>query len=302
MTDSPATPPLEAKPPKLTLKQRLHHMRRLVEDQEERIKGLEKEVNSLTWRNQSLRDELSRAGTPVMRQDVDKFTAPVPRLADEVKDIDRARGLLAEVNEHIGQALQERDALLEYILVKSPEAPERHERERVTQSGDTGWSVIRRLRIGKREEKEQFCSKCGQPSAKHCSAHLFLGFYPDGRLGEMFVTLGRSHRNVLAGGGFHLAAKLGSLALQYGAKPESIVRQMRYQKDSSAGRPFGPDGPLKDTPGVSSLVDYIGVTIERVLAEKVAERAEIEKVEPVVAEQPIAAASPENPDASVEKK
>jgi len=271
MTDTTATPPPEAKPPRLTLKQRLHHMRRLVEDQEERIKGLEKEVTSLTWRNQSLRDELIRAGQPPARQDVDKFTAPVPRLADEAKDIEQARSLLAEVNEHIGQALQERDALLEYIFVKAPDAPAWRERERVTPVGDTSWTAIRRLRIGKRE-KEQFCAKCGQPSEKHCSAHLFLGFYPDGRLGEMFVTLGRSHRNVLAGGGFHLAAKLGSLALQYGAKPESIVRQMRYQKDSSAGRPFGPDGPLKDTPGVSSLVDYMGVTIERVLAEKAAER------------------------------
>lgn len=298
MTDSADTNPPKVEIPKLTLKQRLHHMRRLVEDQEERIKGLEKEVTSLTWRNQSLRDELIRAGQPPVRQDVDKFTAPVPRLAAAVKDIEQARGLLAEINEHIGQALQERDALLEYILVKSPEAPERHERERVMQSGDTGWSVIRRLRIGKRE-KEQFCPKCGQPSEKHCSAHLFLGFYPDGRLGEMFVTLGRSHRNGLAGGGFHLAAKLGSLALQYGAKPESIVRQMRYQKDSSAGRPFGADGPLKETPGVSSLVDYLGITIERVLAEKAEERAEVEVVE---AEQPIAEASPETTDASVEKK
>lgn len=290
MTDAPVT--------KLTLKQRLHHMRRLVEDQAETIKRLEKEVSALNWRNQSLRDELSRAGQPSGRQDVEKFTAPVPRLVDDVKDIAQARGLLAQVNEHIGEALQERDALLEYIFVKAPDAPEQHERERVTQIGDTSWSTIRRLRIGKRE-KEEFCPKCGQPSAKHCSAHLFLGFYPDGRLGEMFVTLGRSHRNVLAGGGFHLAAKLGSLALQYGAKPESIVRQMRYQKDASAGRPFGPDGPLKDTPGVSSLVDYIGITIERVLAEKAAER---EKVESVAAEQPIASANPEKPDTSVEKK
>jgi hypothetical protein len=293
MTDTPAT--------KLTLKQRLHHTRRLVEDHADTIKRLEKEVASLTWRNQSLRDELTRAGQPAMRQDVDKFTAPVPRLADTVKDIEQARGLLAEVNEHIGCSLQERDALLEYIFTKAPDAPEQHERERVTPVGDTSWTAIRRLRIGKRE-KEQFCAKCGQPSEKHCSAHLFLGFYPDGRLGEMFVTLGRSHRNVLAGGGFHLAAKLGSLALQYGAQPESIVRQMRYQKDSSAGRPFGPDGPLKDTPGVSSLVDYIGVTIERVLAEKTAERAESERAVAVTTEQPIAAVTPEKPDSSVEKK
>jgi hypothetical protein len=53
-----------------------------------------------------------------------------------------------------------------------------------------------------------------------------------------------------------------SLALQYGASPETVIRQARYQKDLSGGRPWGATEPLKEPTGVGSLVDYIGWTVE----------------------------------------
>jgi len=174
----------------------------------------------------------------------------VPRLADACTNVDQARALLAEVTEHLADALEERDALVEYVLERAPDAPEKVERERLPQ---THRSLIRRLRIGQK----------GDPDS--ISAHLFMGFYDDehgGRLGELFISLGREDRCGPVGGGFHLAAKFGSVALQHGAKWQTLARQCRYQRDSSGGRPYGPDGPLKGVLTVHSLADYVGRTIE----------------------------------------
>lgn len=263
------------------LESELWHARLTIERQAREIELLQHKHDNEKRRNEHLRAELVRVEAP-KDSGADKYLAPVGSLVDGVTSIDQARTLLVEVTEHIGQAMQERDALLDYVLVKAPDAPEKQERERVHNTmrsslaesdQSTCYTVTRRLRIGKRE-KDHICEKCGQPSEKHCSAHLFVGFYPDGRPGELFISLGRSHRTALAGGGFHLAAKLGSLALQHGAAAESLIKQMRYQKDGSAGKPFGVDGPMKDTPGVSSLADYLGLTIERVLVEQAAAEAE----------------------------
>jgi len=176
---------------------------------------------------------------------------PVPRLADACTSVDQARALLAEVTEHLACALEERDALVGYVLERAPDAPERAERERLPQ---TRRSLIRRLRIGQKGEPDSI------------SAHLFMGFYDDahgGGLGELFISLGRENRCGPVGGGFHLAAKFGSVALQHGAQWQALARQCRYQRDSSGGRPYGADGlPIKGVLTVHSLTDYIGRTIE----------------------------------------
>jgi hypothetical protein len=175
-----------------------------------------------------------------------------------VTSVGQARTVLATLSAHIGDALEQRDALLDYLAAHGS-APAKRERlpgppyaaEQVT----TRRSRVCKLRIGAK----------GAPG--YVSCHLFLGFYPDGRLGELFVQLGREHRSDLAGGGFHWGAKMASLALQHGATVESVLRQMRYDRDASGGRPHGADGPLKTLTGVTSLTDYLGLVIERVLAE-----------------------------------
>jgi hypothetical protein len=249
-----------------TLESELAHARTTIERQERERAVLQHEYNNEKKRNENLRAELVRLEAP-KNTSADKYLAPVGSLVDGVKSIDQARTLLAEVSTRIAEAMEQRDLLLEYVLKQAPDAPEKQERQRVEQTGESGHSWIGRLRIGKKD-KVKFCEKCGAPSKDYCSAHLFLGFYESGNLGEVFVKLDRRHANELAGGGYHLAAKLGSLALQHGATEASIVKQCRYQKDGSAGRPWGDEGPRKDITGVSSLTDYVGVTIEKVLAER----------------------------------
>lgn len=277
------------------LKSRLRHARAQVEELQTKVDVLEHEQDVLKRRNECLRDELTRLDG-LRKNEKAKLLEPVGGLLEDVKDIDQARSLLAELSTRIAESLEQRELLLDYVLEKAPDAPEKADRARVEETGRTGHSWIGRLRIGKKD-KVRFCKECGSPSKDYCSAHLFLGFYGDGRLGELFLKLDRRHANTITGGGYHLAAKFGSLALQHGATEATVIKQMRYQKDGSAGRPWGPDGPRKDITGVSSLTDYIGVTIERVLAERDKERealaaaqvAEVERAEKP-AEQPTAAA------------
>jgi len=182
---------------------------------------------------------------------------PVEPIVPRVTSAGQARTLLAELSAHIGGALEQRDELLDYLAEhNAPVTP----RERLPgppyAEGEvtTRRSQVFKLRLGAR----------GAPG--HVSCHLFLGFYPDGRLGELFVQLGREHRSDLAGGGFHWGAKMASLALQHGAPVEAVLRQMRYDRDASGGRPHDAEGPLRDLTGVTSLTDYLGVVIERALA------------------------------------
>jgi hypothetical protein len=187
-------------------------------------------------------------------------------------NIDAARARCAVVSERISRGLEERDGLLDYILSGSPPVE-----NRVRLSGPpyadggvtTRRSVVRKLRIGEKTNP-LFCPTCGQSMPGFSSAHLFMGFYDEkdgGGLGELFISLGRSQRSSLAGGGFHFAAKMASLALQHGAPAASLIRQMRRDRDNSEGRPYGPDGPIPG-PRVTSMTDLVGLTIERILAER----------------------------------
>ena len=286
-----------------TLESELAHARTTIERQERERAVLQHEYNNEKKRNENLRAELVRLEAP-KNTSADKYLAPVGSLVDGVKSIDQARTLLAELSTRISESMEQRELLLEYVLEKAPDAPEKQERERVEQNGESGHSWIGKLRIGKKD-KVRICPQCGTPSKDYCSAHLFLGFYESGELGEIFMRLDRRHANTITGGGYHLAAKLGSLALQHGATEASIVKQMRYQKDGSAGRPWGPEGPRKDITGVSSLSDYVGVTIEKVLAERDVLRAQaaeqaaaaVEKA----AKEAAAAAQAESPPPPVEE-
>jgi hypothetical protein len=189
-----------------------------------------------------------------------------PPLVTSCTNVDQARGLLAAVSERLGQLLDEREELLAYVLARTPAAalPTAHPDVMRELLPNDRHSCVKKLRINAK----------GTP--EHISAHLFMGFYDDGRLGELFIQLGREHRDGPAGGGYHLAAKMGSLALQHHCLPGRVVRQMRFQHDASGGRPYGPTGPLLPPAGphagptegvtVSSLTDYIGIMIGHELA------------------------------------
>jgi hypothetical protein len=193
-------------------------------------------------------------------------SAPAPT------DLDTARARCAVVSERISRGLEERDALLDYILAARPPEAGRARLPGPPYADDaitTRRSVIRKLRIGEKTDP-LFCPTCGQSMPGFSSAHLFMGFYDEkdgGGLGELFISLGRSQRSSLAGGGFHCAAKMASLALQHGASAASLIRQMRRDRDNSEGRPYGPDGPIPG-PRVASMTDLVGITLEGVLAER----------------------------------
>lgn len=85
--------------------------------------------------------------------------------------------------------------------------------------------------------------------------HLTLGYYADGRLGEVFIDLhkvGSFSRGML-----HSLARLLSCALQYGV-PADVLASML------AGTDFEPAGKVTGVPGVSrakSIVDLVAQVI-----------------------------------------
>lgn len=187
------------------------------------------------------------------------WLAPLGDPLAGVTSADQARAVLADLNAHVADALEARDQVLDYLL---PQAPATASRARLPGppyaegAETTRRSRILKLRIGPRD--------------KGTTGHLFVGFYPDGELGELFVQLGRGLRSTLAGGLAHWGAKMFSLARQHGVPLATLLRQMRYDKDASGGTPYGPDGPVKGTAGVGSLVDYLGLVLERVAEEEAA--------------------------------
>jgi len=193
-------------------------------------------------------------------------SAPAPT------NIDAARTRCAVVSERVSRGLEERDALLDYILASGSPDARRVRLPGPPYSDDdvtTRRSVIRKLRIGAKSDP-LFCEKCGQPMPGHISAHLFLGFYGaehGGGLGELFITLCRGHREGATGGGYHAFSKTASLSLQHGCSVDALLRQLRRQHDESGGHPYGPDGQLPG-PRVTSLTDLVGITVEKVLEER----------------------------------
>lgn len=92
----------------------------------------------------------------------------------------------------------------------------------------------------------------GQNGDSDTEVYMIVGFYPDGRIGELFVTL--SLDSTALGAMLDQWAAAVSIALQYGAPLESIVRKFTYQN-------FGPRGwtgsQVPVLRSVNSVVDYI---------------------------------------------
>lgn len=86
--------------------------------------------------------------------------------------------------------------------------------------------------------------------------YLTVGLYPDGKPGELFITMGKE--GSFASGLADAFAKMVSLSLQYGVPVENIIRQLRHMR-------FSPDGFTgdPDIPTASSVVDLLAQWLEK---------------------------------------
>ena len=102
-------------------------------------------------------------------------------------------------------------------------------------------------------------------SKEQATFYLTAGFYPDGRLGEVFVTPD-GHQDDLSKGLLDAWCVTLSLALQHGVQPDKLLRKMR-------GQSFGPggwtdeigDGAIRRA---SSIVDYVAQWLGSLLEAK----------------------------------
>ncbi|MDP3685897.1 MAG: vitamin B12-dependent ribonucleotide reductase, partial [bacterium] len=86
--------------------------------------------------------------------------------------------------------------------------------------------------------------------------YLTVGLYPDGKPGELFITMGKE--GSFASGLADAFAKMVSLTLQYGVPIEHIIRQLRHMR-------FSPDGFTgdPDIPTAGSVVDFLAQWLEK---------------------------------------
>ncbi len=86
--------------------------------------------------------------------------------------------------------------------------------------------------------------------------YLTVGLYPDGKPGELFITMGKE--GSFASGLADAFAKMVSISLQYGVPLENLIRQLRHMR-------FSPDGFTgdPDVPAASSVVDFLAQWLEK---------------------------------------
>jgi ribonucleoside-diphosphate reductase alpha chain len=80
--------------------------------------------------------------------------------------------------------------------------------------------------------------------------YVHLGFFPDGRPGEIFIRA--DHQSGSESSYLQAAATAVSVALQYGAKIQPIMQQWRGMRFEPAGVTGDPEFPM-----VSSPLDYV---------------------------------------------
>ena len=80
--------------------------------------------------------------------------------------------------------------------------------------------------------------------------YITVGFYDDGRPGEVFVKIAK-HGSTISGL-LDTIAVLTSMALQHGVPVESLAKKLEYARFEPSGLPKNPE--LKE---VNSIVDYV---------------------------------------------
>lgn len=86
--------------------------------------------------------------------------------------------------------------------------------------------------------------------------YLTVGLYPDGKPGELFITMGKE--GTFASGLADAFAKMVSIALQYGVPLENVIRQLRHMRFSPEGFTGDPDIPT-----ASSVADFLARWLDK---------------------------------------
>ncbi|TSC61817.1 MAG: ribonucleoside-diphosphate reductase alpha chain [Parcubacteria group bacterium Gr01-1014_106] len=86
--------------------------------------------------------------------------------------------------------------------------------------------------------------------------YFTVGLYPDGKPGELFITMGKE--GSFASGLADAFAKMVSLSLQYGVPIDNLVRQLRHMRFSPEGFTGDPDIPT-----AASVVDFLAQWLQR---------------------------------------
>ena len=121
-----------------------------------------------------------------------------------------------------------------------------------------------KLRIG---DVEQLCKTCFAPlPGSRLSGHLTLNRYPDGRPGELFLSLDRARRGDLAAVLGHQLVIAISAGLQFGIPLAVFAKQLRHVRDDSGGYDQADAAGERHT--VGGLPDLIALTLIRAEAER----------------------------------
>lgn len=80
--------------------------------------------------------------------------------------------------------------------------------------------------------------------------YITAGMYPDGSLGEIFITIAKEGSTI--SGLMDAVATMASIALQHGVPPEAIIDKMKFTRFEPAGFTGNPD-----IPSATSVIDYI---------------------------------------------
>jgi ribonucleoside-diphosphate reductase alpha chain len=119
--------------------------------------------------------------------------------------------------------------MIEQLDISSPKIPVPPKRERLP---DTRRSTTHKFEINQHE------------------GYIIVGYYDDGRPGEVFVKMSKHGSTV--SGLLDTIAVLTSMALQYGVPIEALARKFEHTR-------FEPSGwtKNKEFPHVNSVVDYL---------------------------------------------
>lgn len=127
------------------------------------------------------------------------------------------------------------------------------------QPPNIGWTTVSGMQVPqlKREEMpRERESRTAEVQLNGNKAYFTMGQYPDGRLGEVFITM--SLQGSFAHGLMDSIGVLISLALQWGVPLEDIVRKLKGTKFSPAGFTGNPE-----IPQCNSVLDYLGQLLEK---------------------------------------
>ena len=170
--------------------------------------------------------------------------------------------------------------------------------ERARRAKETKPKVVQRELIPQGPRRERL------PDTRRSITHKFsiagyegyitVGFYDDGRPGELFINMAKEGSTI--GGLMDTIGVLTSIALQYGVPLEALVRKFEHVRFEPSGFTENPDIPY-----AKSIVDYIfrwlGISFVPGYREKT-----VPQREPEVAEGRLTREAPEEPRAESRKR